>query len=203
MQDFETLRTSTYCPFALKAKVWRLPEWDASDRYEGNIHKQAESLAEFAQVCKSERYHGCAARLPVDDHSNFENVKAQFHRYLVQLALNDISCAQAMAGDFLAPTWQFEFRNIRMFLNVFGACYSKQHSKYAPVDSSFLVFFQPESSFDLCGTNSITKKTKQEIRDRFARAGMPYNGEQIDQRIESLLYMFPVDHNSPPVRWWE
>jgi len=106
-----------------------------------------------------------------------------------------------MAKDFLDKGWQFEFGNVRMFLNVFSSCYPKRHSKYAPIKGAFFVFFQPEVSFKKHkGASDVAMKDY--IRGRFASAGRPYNGRQIDERIEALLYMFPEDPNGPPVMWW-
>lgn len=64
------------------------------------------------------------------------------------------------------------------------------------------VFFQPEQSFDYCGARPLSV-VKHEIRARFRSAAMPYNGEQIDRRLEALLYMFPMDPFGRTVRWWE
>ena len=201
MQEFELLRAATLCPFAAKAKIWTGPRWDPQLPRAKCLQQCAGDLSEFTKVAIEEDYDGYVAEvgLPPNGGMDFETVRKTFHWFLRGLALHDESCRECMTKDFLDKSWQFEYGNVRMFLNVFSSCYPKLHSKYAPIEGAFFVFFQPELSFKKFG---LDDRMIAYIRNRFAAAGMPYNGRQIDERIEALLYMFPEDPDGPPVRWW-
>jgi hypothetical protein len=99
--------------------------------------------------------------------------------------------------------WQYTVARTRLFMNLFGPCYPKAHTKHIPFDDRIIIFAQPEDSFDFCGVNPSKTALRNSIRERFRKQGKPYSGELIDQRIESYLYVFPVGLEDPPVRWWE
>lgn len=204
MRAFKDLKDRTLCPFARSAKIWFGPPWDTSLRFRENCSIQATDLRRFCEAAYEGRYHGFVAGLRVGDAAqNAEDVKVAFRDFLNGLAAEDASCGRCMAQHPLSEDWQFEFGDVRMFLNVFAPCYERPHSKRVESTGAFFVLFQPEFSFDFCGIDPGSRDTKLEIRRRFASAGMPYNGAQIDSRIEALLYMFPSDPFGEPVRWWE
>lgn len=200
---FSRLQERTLCPFAEGARIWRSPAWDNSLSVLTNYSIIARELGRFVLFDRAATLHGFCAEVRLGAAAcDFESVRVGFRDLLFGLASEDESCRRCLAADVLAPDWQFEFSGMRMFLNVFAPCYPFPHSKWIPDRDLFLVFFQPEHSFDLCGINSSEQETKAAIRRRFADAGMPYNGELIDARSEALLYMFPCDPFGPPVRWW-
>jgi FPC/CPF motif-containing protein YcgG len=201
MREFELLRAATLCPFAAKAKIWGGPRWDPQVSRSQCLERCARDLSEFTKLAIDEGYDGYVAEvgLPPEGPMDLEAVRRTFHWFLRMLALHDESCRDCMTKDFLDKRWQFEFGSVRMFLNVFSSYYPKLHSKYAPIEGAFFVFFQPEQSFKKFDLDDAMTR---HIRDRFAAAGMPYNGRQIDERIEALLYMFPEDPDGPPVMWW-
>jgi len=201
MREFELLKSTTHCPFAARAKIWTGPRWDSQISRAKCLERCAYDLGDFTRVAADEGYDGYVAEvgfLP-DVETNLEGVRKTFHWFLRALSQHDESCRQCMAKDYLDKSWQFEYGSVRMFLNVFSSCYPRLHSKYVAVEGAFFVFFQPEFSFK---KYALDHATTAYIRGRFAAAGMPYNGRQIDERIEALLYMFPEDPWGPPVRWW-
>ena len=199
---FEELRQTTKCPFAKGARVISAPDWDPALTFTENVAGQGNALRRFAMDFDEHRLHGFVARVGCEqERPSFDDVRMRFHEYLVALAETDESCSAVLAEDKLALGWQFTYADIRMFLNVFATCYPRKHSKYCEVLDGFFVFFQPERSFDFCGSRSLAIM-KHEIRARFAEAGLPYNGAQVDARIEALLYMFPVEPFGEPVKWW-
>jgi len=203
VREFELLRAGTLCPFAAKAKIWTGPSWDVQVSRSQCLQRCARDLGDFSRVALDEGYDGYVAEvgLPSDGGTDLEAVRRTFNWFLRGLALHDESCRECMAKDFLDKRWQFEYGSVRMFLNVFSSYYPKRHSKYAPIEGGFFVFFQPEFSFKKHKA-VLDDSMKAYIRNRFAAAGMPYNGRQIDERIEALLYMFPEDPSGPPVTWW-
>ncbi|MDH3030143.1 YqcI/YcgG family protein [Methylobacterium fujisawaense] len=201
---FEALRAATLCPFARRAEVRYSPPWDEANGFHANVAAHAGALATFVAEGERDALHGFVSEIVIGDGAHdFDRVRRSFNAYLVGLAEYDDDCRLAMNCDKLAAEWQFSFRGMRMFLNVFAPCYQPPHSKFIPSPNSFWVFFQPEYSFDLCNIDPSKIATKALIRSAFREAGMPYDGAQIDRRIESLLYMFPMRGTDGPVRWWD
>jgi hypothetical protein len=202
-ETFDSLARRTICPFAKTAKLWNGPPWNFATSLSENAARHAPDLRQFGKVAKSERYSGYVAEIGTGDATQFAVVKQTFRAYLMSLAALDPDCARVMGGGFEQLDWQFEFGGVRHFLNVFAPCYVQPHSKFIASVDRFYVFFQPEFSFDFCGVNPNSKAIKEKIRTSFGTAQMPYNGAQIDKRIEALLYMFPESPSGGPVRWWE
>lgn len=203
MNWFDRLRGGTHCPFAKRASVLMGPTWQEKDSYEANVLRHSDALSSFGQRVAPERLHGIV--FVVDEFQkalNFEEVRVGFCKYLNALAKFDKSCAKAMEADFLSSDWQFEHNGVRYFLNVFASFYGPNHSKFCSLECGFAIFLQPEVSFDFCGNVDLSS-FKHEIRKRFSDAGKPYNGGQIDKRIEALIYMFPEKETDGPVIWWE
>jgi hypothetical protein len=204
LDEFKQLKLETLCPFAKSAKIWYGPDWDFALTFRENVSSQTDDLRRFAQSALVGRFHGYVAEIGIGKAATeFESVRHAFRNYLRELASSDESCNRCFETNPMDLGWQFEYANVRMFLNVFAPCYQRPHSKSVNAPDRFFVFFQPEFSFDFCGIDPGSKNTKRKIRESFAMAGMPYNGAQIDARHEALLYMFPADPFGLPVNWWE
>lgn len=204
MDLFEHLKQTTYCPFAATAKIERQVSWNHDLGFLENVQLHALALREFTEFAQERKYHGFASRIFIGpDAKSFETTRVTFKEYLYGLASFDQNCAECLAADKVNINWQFSFNNLRMFLNVFSPCYSLHHSKYIPSEDSIFIFFQPEYSFDLCGSKPLTRSIVQSIRDKFKHMGKPYSGELIDYRIEAHIYMFPENLGDPPVIWWK
>ncbi|WP_372517247.1 YqcI/YcgG family protein [Mycobacterium hackensackense] len=192
----------TKCPFAKNASVVFGPTWNRRCSFKGNVARHAVELRRFSRVLERDRLHGFVVKVGMRHRNpSFEGVRRTFREYLRALAETDLSCKESMEANLLSPDWQFTHSDTRYFLNVFASCYNPPHSKYIPTRYGFYIFFQPERSFDFCGRASL-EEVKYHIRTAFARANMPYNGDLIDRRIESFLYMFPLQPFDSPVRWW-
>lgn len=79
----------------------------------------------------------------------------------------------------------------------------RSRAKHVAYDGSLYIFFQPEYTFDICNVNRTKVGLKAQIRERFADAGMSYDGATIDSRRKALSFVFPMESGDPPVRWWE
>lgn len=199
---FDELARVTKCPFAKKARVVYGPDWCADLALEQNALRCANALEKFGARIEDERLHGLVVKVGTASvNPSFEEVRSAFGEFLFALGATEVSCGKCMTSDFLDLDWQFSHSGTRYFLNVFASCYTPPHSKHAYVQRGFYVFFQPERSFDFCAGSS-RKDVKLKIREQFARSGMPYDGTQIDRRIEALLYMFPLEPFGDPVVWW-
>ena len=205
MNSFERLKQyTTYCPFAASAKVEHQLSWDPNLSFLENVQAHSVTLREFTRFAQERDYHGFVSRVLIGPAAkSFETTRVTFREYLYGLAKFDEDCAQNLAQDKVNLNWQFSFNNLRMFLNVFSPCYSNQHSKYIASEDSIYIFFQPEYSFDLCGSKPLNRTITLSIRDRFDEHGQAYDGELIDRRIEAYIYMFPEKLGDPPVVWWE
>ena len=198
---FERLKHSTLCPFASGALVESAPMWDALRSPTENLEIVAESLVGFCTAAEESRLHGFVVQVGGES-SSFEGVRLLFRWFVEELSRLDPGKSKCMEEDKFRRDWQFEFARVRLFLNVFAACYPQKHSKYCSDLENIYIFFQPEFSFDFCGISSARVREKQRIRKAFADAEMPYSGDMIDGRVEALLYMFPLSAGDPPVVWW-
>lgn len=204
MELFDHFKKTTLCPFASNSKIERMFHWDTSLTFIDNVKMHANSLKQFTHIAESEKFHGFVSRIFIGGgFESIEKTKAAFKDYLYGLADFDKDCFACLAKEKRDISWQFSFNNLRMFLNVFSPCYDRSHSKYLPSKHSIYIFFQPEYSFGLCGTRGLDRSVKESIRKRFNKAGKGYDGVMIDQRIESLLYLFPMKMGDPPIAWWE
>ena len=202
--EFESMRASTYCPFAKGANIRFSPPWKNSLGFDGNVAAHAAALADFVVEGQRSHLHGFVSQITLgEDACDFDHVRKAFRAFLHGLARHDDDCCNALKDDKMSTDWQFSFRGMRMFLNVFAPCYPQPHSKFIDSPGSLWVFLQPEYSFDLCGIDPSKTAAKDAIRASFRNAGMNYDGGQIDKRIEALLYMFPMRPTDEPVRWWD
>jgi hypothetical protein len=200
MNPFDSVISGTHCPYAKRARVFDASEWNPLLSYEMNILDQAEAIRCVSNAHME--YEGVLTFVPTNSRTPLlPEVVTEFRRYLWALSALDSTCLQVMRADKLSTEWQFTFASTRYFLNVFASCYSQQHSKYVESEYGFFVFLQPESSFKRCPGRPLDEM-KISIRSRFARAGMPYDGSLVDERIESHLYIFPLQYGDAPVEWW-
>lgn len=203
-ERFAKIAEKTFCPFARGAHIAYGPEWEVRRSFGVNMDSNAAALTQFRQLAEQEAFHGFVSEvyLPVALRS-FEGIRCLFAVFLQELSSRDPSGGSCMQEEIGRRGWQFEYCNLRLFGNVFAPCYEEWHPKYSYNQDYAFFFFQPEGAFDLCGISRDQKAEKDAIRERFRRGGRPYNSDLIDQRIEALLYMSPLQIADPPVRWWE
>jgi len=204
IEVFEGLRSTTYCPFATRARIWYGPDWDLSCDFESNVQRIASNLTDFCGLHQVNQLHGYVINVVGDRSSRMATLSETatlFWKFLKYLSPLDPAQCSSFA-DIEHPQWQFEFANVRLFLNVFSGSYEHTHTKFIDLDSGIMIFAQPEGSFDLCGIDPSRPEVKQQIRDRFASNGLAYDGTLIDKRVESHLYVFPEQVGDDPVRFW-
>ncbi len=202
-EGFAAVKSSTLCPYARGARVRYGPRWEPADPDEANWVRNGTALTDWARTAHRERSHGFVIEIAEREATNFQCVKASLKDALHRLNAQDPAASDCMNGPFDTVEWQFEFASLRLFVNVFAPCYPTGHSKHTKDPGRIFLFLQPEYAFDLCGVNPANRAAKELIRARFRKAGMPYDGELIDQRIEAQIYMFALRPGDRPVRWWE
>jgi hypothetical protein len=161
-----------------------------------------EDLAEYLKVFRNDRIDGFIWAVR-GECRNLTQAASLFARSLAALTGLDPLPPATPWSDIETTHWQFSYLGERLFLNVFSNCYPISHSKHLDSPGGIVIFAQPEDAFDFCGIDPSRKAVKESIRERFRDAGMPYSGELIDRRIESLLYVFPAAEDDEPVRFWE
>lgn len=198
----EKLREQTFCPFASAARIALGPEWDDGIDFDENVARISDSLNDFLLRLRDKNLHGFICSVRCDQATSLPEVARSFATFLETLVRTDLG-NDCLLKDVEHVAWRFYFRGEPIFLNVFAPCYRVLHPKYLQTGESFLVFFQPDVSFDYCGVHQGARAVKSSIRARFAREGMPYDGSMIDDRIEARLYVSPASLGDAPVRWWD
>lgn len=202
VEAFTFLKSTTLCPFAQSARVDYGPPWSGELTFFENVTNIAQALRRHLPECRREKMQGFVAEIGVDEPLTFDGAVATFRRFVFELGRHDESCRVALGQKIDAEGWNFVFAGEPIFLNLFAGCYPNPHSKKIAHLKNIFVFFQPEFTFDFCNVNRSRTNLKNQIRQKFAAAGMPYDGRTIDSRRKALSYVFPVEANSPPVEWW-
>jgi hypothetical protein len=199
------VRKSTFCPFAPGARVWIGPDWRDERAPARNLCAIASELSRFCNVYCEGRYAGFVIEVGANPKlaTDIGQAAALFRWLLSELVRLDGRSVSASWADIEERDWQFVFSRTRMFMNLFAPCYPVNHSKHIPFDNRIIVFAQPEESFDFCGVDPSRLSLRKHIRNRFRDGGKPYPGDLIDTRLEAHLYVFPLNHDDPPIRWWE
>ena len=203
--SFGEVISQTLCPFARTARVeWASP-WQASLSDEENFSRIARELEQFCMTARDREMHGFVVAVGAAERglTDLGAVEGRFRRTLAELDRRDKGTKQHRPQDVDKAGWQWEFCNLGLFLNVFSSCYEEWHPKHLPASGILVIFMQPTFSFDLCNANTDNVQVKGAIRRRFARAGRPYDGELVDQGVDSLLYMSPAQPGDPPVAWFD
>ncbi len=200
---FAAVQASTLCPYAKAARIVHGAAWRPSEGDADNWRRNAAALAAWAGTAELRRSHGFVIEIDEPEATSFARARERLKTGLMELSAHDPAASSCMNGPFETQDWQFQFAGLRLFVNVFAPCYRLGHSKHTGDPRRMFLFFQPEHSFDLCGVNSLNRPAKEFVRSRFREAGMPYDGELIDGRIEACLYMFPLAVGDEPVRWWD
>lgn len=203
MDVFIDLQRTTLCPFAARAQVDHGPQWEHGVNFDTNVVRNAECLRAHMTIGRQERLQGFVSQVGLGDSAGFTPTVETFRRFVFGLADHDGSCRDALGRDVGSVGWNLSFAGEPVFLNLFAPCYPPEHSKHVAYDGHLYVFFQPEFTFDFCNVNRAKTELKAQIREKFASAGMAYDGETIDTRRKALSYVFPIRSGDPPIRWWE
>jgi NTP pyrophosphatase (non-canonical NTP hydrolase) len=201
LRRFRAIQERTQCPYAARARLLGAPEWSRRS-FDANVSDIIPSLTLFTKAAVPERLD--AFVIPGPAFSSMEELADWFRRLLTELSRYD-PCEQAvMDAQVDRPGWQFAFNGQRLFVAVFSPLYGPEHPRHS-ADDTYL-FMQAEESFDRKGVGSAysrSSRIKDEIRQQFAAAGQPYQGDLQDHRIEAPLYLLPRWDGDSAVRWWE
>ncbi len=209
LERFRPLMAKTLCPFAQQAKIWGAPDYDEHEDVETNVSRIAAVLARFCRVARSEELDGFVIRLTSLAHiRQIHSLSDVFHRILASLGRqNKVNGLQnPMDDEILTKEWRFTFSNVSFFITVFAPFYRGDHPRFSWCSKSAFIFLQPEFSFDAHGIHSHNPKRemiKIGIREEFSRSTIGYSSKLVEQPMEALKYIKPLDLDAPPVKWWK
>lgn len=209
LEKFRPLISDTLCPFAQQAKVWGAPDYDECRDVAHNIARIAPVLDRFCRVASSEKLDGFVIRLTSPEHiRDIRSFTRIFHEILTELgrANKQNGFHDALEEDIFTNKWRFKFSNVSFFIITFAPFYRGDHPRFSWCSESAFIFMQPEFSFDAHGihiNNPKRKSIKNGIRDEFSRSTIGYSSRLVEQPIEALKYVKPLDVDAPPIMWWE
>jgi len=203
-EAFMAVARGTPCPFALNANIEFARPWLSNQSFEENSEHLAADLKSFCANARQRNMHGLVLEAAVGARAlSTEGAWASMRMLMTAIASRDRSASESLKSDRIeCRGWQFTVDNTRLFVSLFAPCYPPGHTKHLPALDTVAIFFQPDFSFDLCGINSQDGRVKNRVRALFERAGKRYDTELIDRRIESHIYVSPLQNGDSPVRWW-
>lgn len=205
LHRFEAVRSTTACPYANEARLWGAPRWEPRWSLSRNVDLMLPYLISFTKAAAPERLDGFV--IAIDESSLTEDMCVLanwFHTLLKTLAKKDPRPSTLYDGNIQQRGWQFSFNGLRLFISVFSPLYPPNHSRHS--SAATFVVLQPEKSFDQHSIGSKfpgSDNIKQQVRRRFAEAGISYPADVIDTRIEASIYLLPRWDGDRCAVWWQ
>lgn len=209
LDRFRETVVKTLCPFAQRAKIWGAPDVDDKKDFAHNVSQIADVLRRFCRVAPSEGLDGFVIRLDmpaqIRDLTSFSSAFLELARGLGR-ANKEAGLDNPMEWDISSPEWRFTFGGVSFFITTFAPFYRGDHPRFSWCRNSAFIFLQPEFSFDHHGIHSGNHKRgsiKESIRQYFSKNSIGYSSELVEQPLEALKYIKPLQLSDPPVKWWE
>ena len=204
LESFAATAGATACTFAPAARMWGAPVWLPSRSLDFNIDAMRAPLLQFTKDFRAERLDAFIIQPRLrQSPTSVEDVGRLLRNVLRALSAVDPSEKRPMDDIVASPGWQFSFNDEPLFVMAMSDVYPPGHVRHAPEGTFFML--QPPDSFSAHGIGHGQPKSrelKQSVRTAFAAQGAHYPSELIDRRIETLLYLLPLD-GEPTVAWWE
>lgn len=206
---FRTVQTETQCPFAESAAITFARPIPADFSLINAGQQLYEDIASYVQEGIVTAPDGLAVALPnsvIGD--DFESLASGFNTLYRALKMHDGYDEEAIVTeDIEDPGWQLTMAGQRLFTLVFSSLYPATSSRHIPEANTTFLFFQPIQSFGErlpFEKDSIEfKRTKANIRARFARAGLAYDAAIHDGSSEAAKYVAPHYLGMQAIHWWK
>lgn len=206
---FRTVQAETQCPFAELATITFARSIAAEFSVPEAAQQLYEDIAAYVQEGIVTAPDGLAVALPntvIGD--DFRSLTSGFNSLYQALKINDGSSEEAIAAENVEdPGWQLTIVGQRLFTLVFSSLYPETHPRHLPEADTTFVFFQPVQSFatrlPFDKDSTEFKRTKANIRSRFAQAGRAYDGAINDDPREAAKYLSPQHLGMRAVQWWK
>jgi len=206
---FRAVKAETQCPFAQSATITFARPIAAESSISEAGQQLYEDIAAYVQEGIATAPDGLAVALPNtvfgDD---FEALRSGFNSLYHVLKIHDGYTEEAIATENIEdPGWQLTMAGQRLFTIVFSSLYPADSPRHIPEANTTFVFFQPVQSFatrlPFDKDSTEFKRTKANIRSRFAHAGRAYDGAINDDPREAAKYLAPQHLGMQVVKWWE
>ena len=206
---FRTVQAETQCPFAESATItFARPIATESSVAEAALQLH-EDITTYVQKGIASAPDGLAVALPHTIIGNdFKSLTSGFNSLYHTLKINDGASEETIATeDIEDPGWQLTIAGQRLFTLVFSSLYPAPSPRHIPQANTTFVFFQPVQSFatrlPFEKGSAEFRRTKANIRSRFAQAGRAYDGAINDDLREAAKYLAPPHLGMAAITWWK
>jgi FPC/CPF motif-containing protein YcgG len=205
---FRTVQAETQCPFAKSATITFARPIAAELSIPEAAQQLYEDIASYVQEGIAAAPDGLAVALPntvIGD--DFKSLTSGFNSLYHALKINDGSNEEAIATEKIEdPGWQLTIAGQRLFTIVFSSLYPEANPRHIHEADTTFVFFQPVESFStripFDKDSAEFKRLKSNIRSRFTKAGLAYDGAINDDPREAAKYLSPQHLGMQAVQWW-
>ena len=202
-QHFSTVSGATPCVFARKSVSWAFDHMvDPADP--GQVKRLGARLRGFTRAAQREPLDCFVATFAPEHGADIARLAALTNRVLRSLTRCD--GLPRPFGHPERPGWQFVFHGEPYFVLALGECYPPTHARHLFGVQRTVLIFQPDSAFErvvnASGDGLISPAVRHAIRDRYARADMPYDLAHTESPVEAHRFVKPIEHGAPPVPWW-
>lgn len=206
---FRTIQTETQCPFAESAIITFARSISAESSILEAARQIHEDIDAYVHQGITTAPDGLAAALPntvIGD--DFHSLKSGFNAFYQALKIHDGASEEAIANeDIEDPGWQLTIGGQRLFTLVFSSIYPATSPRHIPEANTTFLFFQPVQSFGarlpFDKDSEEFRRTKVNIRARFAKAGLRYDETIHDGPSEAAKYLAPPHLGMQAVHWWK
>ncbi|WP_051795153.1 amino acid--tRNA ligase-related protein [Streptomyces sp. NRRL S-87] len=203
---FRAVQDRAECTFARRSRLVGMPAHTGPDAYAAGL-AAGPALHAFTARAASDRLDGFVVELTDPAHGATPAAVAATTRALlagVLTADGDRDLAGLEGAE--EEHWWFRAFGTRWFALVFAPSYGPESPRHTFGSASTFVLLQPVEAFDRHASPrgaAIAESVREDIRDRYAAGGRPYDAELAAQDVESLKFVWPHGPADAPVRWWE
>ncbi|MFI8101246.1 amino acid--tRNA ligase-related protein [Streptomyces sp. NPDC086023] len=203
---FRTVQDRAECTFARRSRLVGMPAHDGPDAYAAGL-AAGPALRAFTDRAAADRLDGFVVELTDPAHgATPAAVAATTRAVLAGVLTADGDSGLAGLEGAEAEHWWFRAFGTRWFALVFAASYGPESPRHTFGSASTFVLLQPVEAFDRHASprgTAIAESVREDIRDRYAAGGRPYDAELAAQDVEALKFVWPHGSADAPVRWWE
>ncbi|MFD7645677.1 hypothetical protein ACFV4P_34095 [Kitasatospora sp. NPDC059795] len=203
--SFRTIRGTSACPFAARARIETVPPYTGLRPYEAGF-AAGPAVADLARRIEHDDVDGLLLQLTDLGLGSTIEVLAETVRQtvtgLLEATGTDPAAALADAGT---DGWWLQLSGVRWFLIVFAPCYPDTSPRSTRGSTTTFFLLQPVHSFDRHATPKgavIAPAVRERIRSAHQAAGTPYNTDHAQQTAEAQKFVAPLHPDDPPVTWW-
>ncbi|MFJ6136253.1 hypothetical protein [Kitasatospora sp. NPDC092286] len=203
---FRLIQQQAACAFASRARIEAVPTFHGADAREAGL-AAAPRMADFAVRVEADALDGLLIELSHACHGASVDALAVATREVLSGLLaaegEDAGAALSEAGS---DHWWLTLRGTRWFVLAFAPCYPAYSARFTFGSGSTYLLLQPVMSFDRHATPQgavIADEVRQMIRLAHVGAGCPYDSALAQQDVEALKFVWPLDRDDAPVRWWQ